>query len=244
MSVRSETVFSGKKIKRISPSGNRNSASQDTIPEFSISFGFLRVVFFPGETPSSKNREFGAQEGFFPVVQFPILEERVLVPAMIDHSPQAISTSPQLNQGSKSLRKVATCFTPWVFMEFRDLFGDRSPEGNFTRLGCIHESGPDGRCLHGNASEQTVCWETRPERQVVHVPSGCTGLPRELIRSILQSGDELILQFEQGSSPAHTSLSETAHILRKLRNTGINVTVSGLSTLDKAKLSRLEWTQP
>jgi hypothetical protein len=172
------------------------------------------------------------------------LDERVLFAAMIDHSPQSIATSPQLNQGSKSLRKVAACFTPWVFMEFRDLFGDQSSEGNFTRLGCIHESGPDGQCLQGNATEQAICWETRPEKQVVHVPSGCTGLPRELIRSILQSGDELILQFEQGASPTATALTETAHILRKLRNTGISVTVSGLSTIDKSKLSRLEWAKP
>lgn len=163
---------------------------------------------------------------------------------MIDHSPQSIATTPQLSQGSKSLRKVAGCFTPWVFMEFRDLFGDRSSEGNFKRLGCIHETDPDGRCLQGTASDQAVCWETRPEKQVVHVPSGCTGLPRELIRTILQSGDELILQFEQGASPTLSALTETAHILRKLRNTGIHVTVSGLSTADKSKLSRLEWAQP
>ena len=160
---------------------------------------------------------------------------------MIDHSPPSIATYPPSSQGSKGLRKVANCFTPWVFMEFRDLFGDQSSEGNFTRLGCLHESGPDGQCLQGTPSEQAVCSETRPEKQIVLVPAGCTGLPRELIRSILQSGDELTLQFAQGTPLVPTVLTETAHILRKLRNTGIHVTVSGLSTLDKSKLSRLEW---
>jgi hypothetical protein len=163
---------------------------------------------------------------------------------MIDHSPQSVASAPQVSQGKRSLRKVATCFTPWVFMEFRDLFGDRSADGDFKRLGCIHESDSDGRCLHAAASDQTGCWESRPVKQVVHIPSGCTGLPRELIRTILQSGDELTLQFEQGVSPTLTALTETANILRKLRNTGIHVSVSGLSTPDKSKLTRLEWAQP
>lgn len=163
---------------------------------------------------------------------------------MIDHSPQSVASAPPAKSGSRSVHKTATCFTPWVFMEFRDLFGDQSPDGNFSRLGCIHNTHPDGSCVHGDSPDQSVCWETRPDPHMVHVPSGSTSLPRALIRAALQCSDELSMQFETGVSPTLPVLTETAHILRKLRNTGINASVSGLSSADKSKLCRLEWAQP
>lgn len=210
--------------------------------KFSGSFRNRQMVFFLGENSTFKNHRFEIGESNLPAAQRSFSDASS--PIMIDHSPQAVATAPQVSQGAKSLRKVASCFTPWVFMEFRDLFGDQSAEGNFKRLGCIHGTGSEGQCLHGKPSDQTVCWESRPEKQIVHVPSGCNGLPRELVRGILQSGDQLILQFEQGATATLKVLTETAHILRKLRNTGIDVTVSGLSTPDRTKLTRLEWAQP
>ena len=162
---------------------------------------------------------------------------------MIDHSPSPLAgSSPPVS--SRSIPPLAECFAPWVFMDVRDLFGDGSPEGDFTRTACLHENSPDGRCRQGHPLPPPVCAETRPRKRTVRIPPGAKGLPRETIRAILQAGDELVLQFEPGDTPSLATLSEAASILRKLRHTGLAAAVAGLSTADKSRLCRLEWAQP
>ncbi len=129
-------------------------------------------------------------------------------------------------------------------MEFRDLFGDQSEEGNFRRVGCLRNITAKESCPHCPDGDLSVCWHAQPRRRTVHVDLGSQALPRSEIRSILQSGDELFLEFDSRTPASDSLLAETSHLLRKLRNTGIGATLSGLSTTDKAKLSRLEWTRP
>jgi len=126
-------------------------------------------------------------------------------------------------------------------MEFRDLFGDGSASGDFRRVGCLHEVFEDGTCPNAHRHHVSGCQHAAPTRRAVEVDPLANRLPRERIRSILESGDEICLEFPKGASPSEELLAETAHLLRKLRNTGIPLTVSGLSTADKARLSRLEW---
>ena len=157
---------------------------------------------------------------------------------MIDHSP-----SPQAHW-TTSVKAgeppPPPCYTPWVFMEIHDLFGDKSPEGNVVRVGCLHELGPDGTCQSGSPSSRNACLRRAPCRRTVRLADG-SGLPRAQIREILQAGDEPVLEFDSRSNLPDSTLFETAHLLRKLRNTGINVTVAGLSVAQKAKLGRMEW---
>jgi hypothetical protein len=146
-----------------------------------------------------------------------------------------------LASGSYSKAAVATCYVPWRFMEFRDLFGDGSSEGDFHRSGCLHEASPDGTCPNAHLEHQSGCRHSAPVHRTVEVDPLADRLPRERIRSILEAGDEICLEFVQGAVPTESVLAETAHLLRKLRNTGIPLTVCGLSTADKSRLSRLEW---
>lgn len=126
-------------------------------------------------------------------------------------------------------------------MELRDLFGDGSADGDFRRVGCLHEVLADGSCPKCPSRSGANCWQMRPERKSVRIPPDCTSLPRSDIRAILQAGDEICLEFETIASPSDEILRAVSNILRKLRNTGIQIVVSGLSTADKSKLSRLEW---
>ena len=162
---------------------------------------------------------------------------------MIDHSPAPHLTTSVPTASARSIPPLAECFTPWVFMDVRDLFGDGSPEGDFTRTACLHEKSPDGHCRQGHPVHPAVCSDTHPRKRTVRIPSSAKGLPRDSIRAILQAGDELVLQFEPGETPSLAALSEAASILRKLRHTGLAAGVSGLSTADKSRLCRLEWAQ-
>ncbi len=159
---------------------------------------------------------------------------------MIDHTPSHSSRTSRTTAVREGELPTPACFAPWVFMEIHDLFGDNSPEGDIVRIGCLHERGPDGICQSGVPEPGTACLRRQSSRRTVRVADSA-GLPRERIRDILQAGDEPVLEFAFGSEPSDSILSETAHLLRKLRNTGINVTVAGLSVAQKAKLGRMEW---
>lgn len=159
---------------------------------------------------------------------------------MIDHTPSHSPQTSWTTTARESELPPPPCYTPWVFMEIHDLFGDKSPEGNVVRVGCLHECGPDGSCQSGAPEPGTACLRRTPCRRTVRLTDE-SGLPRAQIRDILQAGDEPVLEFDFISSPSDSTLFETAHLLRKLRNTGINVTVAGLSVAQKAKLGRMEW---
>lgn len=159
---------------------------------------------------------------------------------MIDHTP---SPSPRTSWAKAVMEgelPPPPCYAPWVFMEIHDLFGDQSPEGNVVRVGCLHERGPDGNCQSGAPTPGTACLRRTSCRRVVRL-TGESGLPRAQIRDILQAGDEPVLEFDAHANPSDSTLLETAHLLRRLRNTGINAAVSGLSVAQKAKLTRMEW---
>ncbi len=159
---------------------------------------------------------------------------------MIDHTPSHSSRASRTTAAREGELPTPPCYAPWVFMEIHDLFGDKSPEGDVVRVGCLHERGPDGICQSGAPTPGTACQRRQSCRRAVRV-ADAAGLPRERIRDILQAGDEPVLEFDFGSAPSDSVLSETAHLLRKLRNTGINVTVAGLSVAQKTKLGRMEW---
>lgn len=159
---------------------------------------------------------------------------------MIDHAPSHSSQSSWTTILKEGGLPPPPCYAPWVFMEIHDLFGDGSPEGDIARVGCLHELAPDGSCQSGAPTPGTACLRRAPCRRTVRMAEGA-GLPRAQIRDILQAGDEPVLEFDARSNPSDSTLQEIAHLLRKLRNTGLNATVSGLSTAQKAKLARMEW---
>lgn len=159
---------------------------------------------------------------------------------MIDHASSAASSAAWTMTLKEGEPPPPPCYAPWVFMEIHDLFGDGSPEGDIVRIGCLHERAPDGSCQSGAPTPGTACLRRAPSRRNVRLTGG-SGLPRDRIHEILQDGDEPVLEFEEGSNPSDSVLQETAHLLRKLRNTGINATVTGLSVAQKAKLGRMEW---
>lgn len=159
---------------------------------------------------------------------------------MIDHAPFHDRSGHWETALPASAPTRPSCFAPWVFMVIRDLFGDGSAEGDVSRIGCLHETAVDGTCKTGTPTPGTSCGRVHPRRRVVRVPGGAR-LPRAEIRDVLQAGDDLVLEFDTGTPLTDATLSETAHLLRKLRNTGFSATATGLSSDDKSRLGRREW---
>lgn len=72
------------------------------------------------------------------------------------------------------------------------------------------------------------------------VEPSALGLPRELLRQAVSQGADIVLEFIPGFSPSDNMVREIASVVRRLRTSGLSLTLSGLATSIRARISRQE----
>jgi len=138
---------------------------------------------------------------------------------------------------------VQACYQPWSFMEIRDLFGDGASSGDLVRVACFGHStanGPDAGCDLGRQPDDDCLPPSVGGERVVRVDPASAGLPRETLRKAVSEGADIILEFLPGAIPSDAMLREVASLVRRLRTSGLSLTLTGLATSIRARISRLE----
>lgn len=128
-------------------------------------------------------------------------------------------------------------------MEIRDLFGDGSTSGDLVRVACFgHASSGlavSERC--DGPFDKSECGPQALGREcVVQVEPSALGLPRDILRQAVSQGADIVLEFLPGFSPSDGMVREIASVMRRLRTSGLSLTLSGLATSIRARISRQE----
>lgn len=128
-------------------------------------------------------------------------------------------------------------------MEIRDLFGDGTSSGDLVRVACFGHAASGipvvDRCQ--GPFDKSECGPEPVAREcVVKVESSAMGLPRELLRQAVSQGADIVLEFLPGFSPSDVMVREIASVVRRLRTSGLSLTLSGLATSIRARISRQE----
>lgn len=135
------------------------------------------------------------------------------------------------------------CFQPWSFMEIRDLFGDGSSSGDLVRVACFGHSSlgqPFAEGCDGSFGASECGPEAAARECVVRVEPSAAGLPRDLLRQAISQGADIVLEFLPGCIPSDSMVREIASVMRRLRTSGLSLTLSGLATSIRARISRQE----
>lgn len=137
---------------------------------------------------------------------------------------------------------VQACYQPWSFMEIRDLFGDGESSGDLVRVACFGHSSANGATsgCEGRKPDDDCLPPAVGGERVVRVDPASAGLPRETVRTAVSEGADIILEFLPGAIPSDTMLREVASLVRRLRTSGLSLTLTGLATSIRARISRLE----
>jgi len=129
-------------------------------------------------------------------------------------------------------------------MEIRDLFGDGEPTGDLIRKACLCDSTKPlvvlPTCVvHPQIS---VACESRVKGAecIVRIDPTAQGLPREVVCDAIRRGSDIVLDFPAGGVPPESMMREVANLVRRLRTSGLTITLSGLATSVRARISRLE----
>lgn len=128
-------------------------------------------------------------------------------------------------------------------MEIRDLFGDGSTSGDLVRVACFGHASTgltvSERC--DGPFDKSECGPEPASREcVVKVEPSASGLPREILRQAVSQGADIVLEFLPGFSPSDGMVREIASVMRRLRTSGLSLTISGLATSIRARISRQE----
>lgn len=128
-------------------------------------------------------------------------------------------------------------------MEIRDLFGDGSASGDLVRVACFGHAASGlpvvDRCM--GPFDQENCGPAPTSQEcVVKVEPSASGLPRDLLRQAVSQGADIVLEFIPGFSPSDNMVREIASVVRRLRTSGLSLTLSGLATSIRARISRQE----
>lgn len=128
-------------------------------------------------------------------------------------------------------------------MEIRDLFGDGSESGDLVRVACFGHASSGipvvDRCQ--GPFDKTECGPEPGHREcVLKVESSAPGLPRDLLRQAVSQGADIVLEFLPGFSPSDIMVREIASVVRRLRTSGLSLTLSGLAISIRARISRQE----
>lgn len=72
------------------------------------------------------------------------------------------------------------------------------------------------------------------------VDPSAIGLPRDLLRQAISQGADIVIEFLPGFIPSDGMVREIASVMRRLRTSGLSLTLSGLATSIRARISRQE----
>lgn len=128
-------------------------------------------------------------------------------------------------------------------MEIRDLFGDGQSSGDLVRVACFGQaSGGLALVDHCDGSfPLPQCGPAPgPQECVVKVDPSAIGLPRDLLRQAISQGADIVIEFLPGFIPSDGMVREIASVMRRLRTSGLSLTLSGLATSIRARISRQE----
>lgn len=128
-------------------------------------------------------------------------------------------------------------------MEIRDLFGDGSASGDLVRVACFGHASRgipvSDRCE--GPFEASECGPEPGHREcIVKVEPSASGLPRDVLRQAVSQGADIVLDFLPGFVPSDGMVKEIASVMRRLRTSGLSLTLSGLATSIRARISRQE----
>lgn len=128
-------------------------------------------------------------------------------------------------------------------MEIHDLFGDGDASGDLVREACLNCSTgapPDG-CLASERTAKPGCRfsdDTSP--RVVRIEAAQGILPRQDVMCAIRKGLDIVLEFPAGFQPAEDLLREIAILVRRLRTSGLNLSLAGLANPVRARISSIE----
>jgi len=138
---------------------------------------------------------------------------------------------------------ASTCYQPWSFMEIHDLFGDGDASGDLVRLACLNCStgaSAEGCSESGSHPDSGCRFAENNGPHVVRIDP-CTGdLPRQDVLCAIRKGLDIVLEFPAGLQPAESLLREVAILVRRLRTSGLNLSLAGLANPVRARISSLE----
>jgi hypothetical protein len=138
---------------------------------------------------------------------------------------------------------ASSCYQPWSFMEIRDLFGDGDVAGDLVREACLNCStgAPTDGCTGSERAEQPGCRFAQSDSpQVLRIDPTVGNLPRQDVLCAIRKGLDIVLEFPTGFQPAESLLREIAILVRRLRTSGLTLSLAGLAHPVRARISSLE----